>query len=902
MALFETWLKSDLKKPLKIEQLKGNLFSSDNGGNQIGVEVLDNGSPATLTGGVMGYVIRADGATVAVNGSLSGNRASIVLPASAYVVTGQVSIAIKVGTTTVGACTAYVYRTTTDSLVDPGTIIPSVQTLISQIETAVASIPADYSSLWSSLAPAFSTSEAYTAGQYTTYNGGLYRFVINHAAGSWSSSDVSAVVIGNDLCNASKMIGDMGAVSVDGYPLTIGHMMDTGKWGQLSAGSYKHFVFPVSSGDVVDFKCTVKNTVVAFVTNYTLPLTSSTNVLYSSATGFTSKISITKETLYTWTTPSDAKYLIVEKVFGSDDVGISVFTVNGYDCTTKLDRAIVDIEKNADALLLDNVADSDALRFMHDGNGITWEEGTLDSDGVKQTSDRSYVSSYIDLHNRNLYICVPADGSVTTRLYFYSEQSESSFGVRGTASAVSRVTTNGQYRYCRILLYYTSSSVARDTNLTARASFLFGHADNYRGKIGQLGVTAFSQCTNEGYYSFIADDLTNISDKPAELTSGGTLFVYSHFGSFTLYQVIYDTNGNKYVRYGSNTFVRVSGENPANYIITPTYEIGAITSGTGANASSTKRVRMVSSASIDGGIILTIPSGMKAEYIPYMSDGSTRGETNTGFLTEGTHYIYPRYGETYFRIYGGYTDDSTITDAVVGNLFALAHINNYDSPVWLALGDSITQGYYSYNDGTSDAIARTLNCWAAVAARKANLRLVNSGVGGSGYVHNGTVLDQKNAKAHVDDLDFSGVDFVTLSWGVNDWKYEENIGSMSSTSGDGTIYGNMKYVVEKIISENPLCKIFVVTPLNSANTTKNYGTEETNWGLGYATENCGTLEDVYQAEKSIAEYYGIQLIDQTHSSIVNRKNLLTALTDGVHPSLLCHNVIGSEMAGKITFR
>lgn len=142
MALFETWLKSDLKKPLKVEQLKGNLFSSDNGGNQIGVEVLDNGSPATLTGGVIGYVIRADGATVAVNGSLSGNRASIVLPASAYVVTGQVSIAIKVGSTTVGACSAYVYRTTTDSLVDPGHVIPSIEELLEKIAACEAATTA----------------------------------------------------------------------------------------------------------------------------------------------------------------------------------------------------------------------------------------------------------------------------------------------------------------------------------------------------------------------------------------------------------------------------------------------------------------------------------------------------------------------------------------------------------------------------------------------------------------------------------------------------------------------------------------------------------------------------------------------------------------------------------------
>ena len=134
MAVFETWLKSDLKKPMRVVELSGNLFSADNGGNLIGVEVMDGGQAASLTGSVHGYVIRADGATVLVDGTLTGNRASIVLPASAYLVIGQVSIVIKVGTVTVGACVAQVYRTTTDTLVDPANVIPSISELLEAID------------------------------------------------------------------------------------------------------------------------------------------------------------------------------------------------------------------------------------------------------------------------------------------------------------------------------------------------------------------------------------------------------------------------------------------------------------------------------------------------------------------------------------------------------------------------------------------------------------------------------------------------------------------------------------------------------------------------------------------------------------------------------------------------
>ena len=146
MAVFETVIRSDLQKPLTVQKLSGYMFSADNQGNKISVDVYDGGSPATLSGNVMGYVIRADGATVVISGNeyttLSGNRASIILPASAYVVVGVVSIVIKVGTTTVGACSGYVYRTSTDEIVDPGHVIPSIEELLAKIADCEAATTA----------------------------------------------------------------------------------------------------------------------------------------------------------------------------------------------------------------------------------------------------------------------------------------------------------------------------------------------------------------------------------------------------------------------------------------------------------------------------------------------------------------------------------------------------------------------------------------------------------------------------------------------------------------------------------------------------------------------------------------------------------------------------------------
>lgn len=151
MALIETWIKTDLKSIISVKYIRGNLFSQDNMANLIGVELLENGEPANVSGTVSANVLRADGATVAVSGTLSGNMASVTLPQAAYAVPGMLSVAVKLTSgstiTTIGAIQAIVYRTSSDTIVDPGTIIPSVEELINRIDAAVASIPPDYSAL-----------------------------------------------------------------------------------------------------------------------------------------------------------------------------------------------------------------------------------------------------------------------------------------------------------------------------------------------------------------------------------------------------------------------------------------------------------------------------------------------------------------------------------------------------------------------------------------------------------------------------------------------------------------------------------------------------------------------------------------------------------------------------------
>lgn len=221
--------------------------------------------------------------------------------------------------------------------------------------------------------------------------------------------------------------------------------------------------------------------------------------------------------------------------------------------------------------------------------------------------------------------------------------------------------------------------------------------------------------------------------------------------------------------------------------------------------------------------------------------------------------------------------------------------------VWYALGDSITYGTHSTSpDATLSPVVG--QGWVDYVAQYNGYQLTNLGVSGSGFV-TGTTL-----RTVIDRNDFTNVDLVTLMMGVNDWKNYDavnKVGTMEDAVGDsytGLIIPEMRYAFEKIISQNPYCKIIFITPIN-ARVPYNSATEATNWAYGNTTGGyvCGTLISFISKLVEVCEYYNVQVIDMTKGSVVNRKNINTMLPDGLHPSLDCYKALGLELARRITF-
>lgn len=237
------------------------------------------------------------------------------------------------------------------------------------------------------------------------------------------------------------------------------------------------------------------------------------------------------------------------------------------------------------------------------------------------------------------------------------------------------------------------------------------------------------------------------------------------------------------------------------------------------------------------------------------------------------------------------------------------------------MGDSITHGVYSYwNSGIKDDAHRyngfDISTPSSVEQATAyhgihyyfgkiagNVTCINLAKRGSGYVRDGRGLG--NALEVANDYDFSDVDFVALCFGINDYINHQTIGDISTMAAN-TVIGNMARVVQKILTDNPLCKVVAYSPYNAwgqvskgGDYSENvlYGDESTDYALGYAISG-HTLQDYVDAIDAVCQHYGIQHVPLSQSNVVNRLTIKNIMIDGLHPSKESYPKLAAEVYGK----
>lgn len=165
-------------------------------------------SEATITT----HFLRPDDGDVIISGVGGSEYSYVDLPAACYAYSGIFKCLVKVSgndiTTSVLYLTGRIDNPTSDTIVDPGTVIPSLDDLLAQIDacedaTAAANTAAtNATNAVSYIADTYSDSAVYAVGDYVIYSGALYKCTTAvTTAGSWAtnSSHFTATTVDTEV-------------------------------------------------------------------------------------------------------------------------------------------------------------------------------------------------------------------------------------------------------------------------------------------------------------------------------------------------------------------------------------------------------------------------------------------------------------------------------------------------------------------------------------------------------------------------------------------------------------------------------------------------------------------------------------------------------------------------------
>lgn len=115
------------------------MITGDNEAHIWKIRLLESGRAAVAAGTVTAYFVRPDKNTVMVAGTLEDNVASVVLPQAVYAQEGNLQAIMRLTAAggqvvTLSALILPVRQMLTDSIIDPGEVIPSLDDLLAQID------------------------------------------------------------------------------------------------------------------------------------------------------------------------------------------------------------------------------------------------------------------------------------------------------------------------------------------------------------------------------------------------------------------------------------------------------------------------------------------------------------------------------------------------------------------------------------------------------------------------------------------------------------------------------------------------------------------------------------------------------------------------------------------------
>ncbi|GAA4791883.1 hypothetical protein GCM10023231_19770 [Olivibacter ginsenosidimutans] len=202
--------------------------------------------------------------------------------------------------------------------------------------------------------------------------------------------------------------------------------------------------------------------------------------------------------------------------------------------------------------------------------------------------------------------------------------------------------------------------------------------------------------------------------------------------------------------------------------------------------------------------------------------------------------------------------------ALIAALFFILSSFAPKETTWLALGDSITY----LNDHLDETGHRvTKGYLTRVTEKFPQMHYINQG-------HNGWTAVR--IAQEIENLHLIKADVYTVFLGTNDWWAGLPLGwikDYQQNTGNGTVYGAFRTIINKIRNLNGTAKIILITPMQRADFVYINDAHNNAWG-SYREKNGQSLAQFAEAVKTIGQLEQLEVIDLYHEERLALEKLI----------------------------
>ena len=183
---------------------------------------------------------------------------------------------------------------------------------------------------------------------------------------------------------------------------------------------------------------------------------------------------------------------------------------------------------------------------------------------------------------------------------------------------------------------------------------------------------------------------------------------------------------------------------------------------------------------------------------------------------------------------------------------------------WVAIGDSITY----LNDHANETGNRITNGYMTrVTEQLPDIHFINQG-------HNGWTAVR--IATEIDKLGLVKADLYSVFLGTNDWWHSEKLGAFSdyqNNTGNATVYGSFRTIINKIRSLNDKARIVLITPMQRDDFVQIANAKNNAYG-SYREKDGQLLSQFADAVNAIGRYEHMEVVDLYNKSGMTHENLV----------------------------